>query len=318
MISNKEDNFISLVFYVHNDAAYIASTLEGVCAAMEADFAHYEVICVDDASSDDSIGEIRRFSARQSDAPISIVNMSSYQGTELSMSAGLDLAIGDFVYEFDTVYVDYPFSLIRDIYFKALEGYDIVSVCPRNVEGKFSKSFYKLYNSYNVSSQVIRQERFRILSRRAINRVKSLNQALVYRKAVYANCGLERTFVVYENKKGKRKYDASEKKNRRELGINSLILFTNIIQRLSLYVSLFFLLITILVGGYTILSHMGLLNHARKPVEGWTSVMLFLSLGFFGVFLFLTILLQYLSVILNLIFKKKKYLVDSVEKITNN
>lgn len=41
----------------------------------------------------------------------------------------------------------------------------------------------------------------------------------------------------------------------------------------------------------------------------------FLALGFFGVFALLTIILKYLSVLLNLIYKHQRYLVSDIEKI---
>jgi len=314
MINNKEKNFISAVLYVHNNEEELRSFLPQVFALLESAYDKFEIICVNDASVDDSKKVIDTFSKQVNSAMISVINMSTYQGIELSMNAGVDLTIGDFVYEFDSIFLDYDINLILDIYRKALEGYDIVSAVPEKTLGWSSKLFYKIFNKFSLSKTIIRQESFRVLSRRAINRVKSLNRTLVYRKAVYANCGLKETAVVYENKLRKRKLDNEEKVNRMEIATDSLILFTNAIQKFSLYVSMIFLGITVVIGIYTWVSYFS----THKPVEGWTPLMLFLSLGFFGMFLILTVTLQYLSVILRLIFKKREYLIESVEKITNN
>lgn len=43
--------------------------------------------------------------------------------------------------------------------------------------------------------------------------------------------------------------------------------------------------------------------------------MLVLTLGFFGVFLILAIVLKYLSLLVDLVFRHQKYLVESVEKL---
>ena len=43
--------------------------------------------------------------------------------------------------------------------------------------------------------------------------------------------------------------------------------------------------------------------------------MLLLSGGFFGVFLVLTIVVKYLSLLVGLVFRRQKYLVESVEKL---
>ena len=54
---------------------------------------------------------------------------------------------------------------------------------------------------------------------------------------------------------------------------------------------------------------------AGKPIEGWTTTMLLLSACFFGVFLLFTFVIKYLSLIVDLVFRNQKYLVESVEKI---
>jgi len=314
MINNKENNFISAVLYVHNSEDELKKFLPELYSVLETNYNKFEIVCVNDASTDRSREIIEEFSKSKNTAVISVINMSTFQGIELSMNAGVDLAIGDYVYEFDSLVIDYDRSLILDVYYKALEGYDIVSAAPEVTVGKDSRLFYKLFNRYSLSKVAIQQERFRILSRRAINRVKSLNRTLVYRKAVYASCGLNQEAIIYKNTVKQRALDREEKTSRMELAIDSLILFTNAIQKSSLYISVAFLGLTVAIGIYTWVMYFS----AHKPVEGWTPLMLFLSLGFFGIFLVLTVTLQYLSVILRLIFKKRQYLIKSIDKITNN
>ena len=50
-------------------------------------------------------------------------------------------------------------------------------------------------------------------------------------------------------------------------------------------------------------------------IEGWTTTMLFLSFAFFGLFIILTIIIKYLSLLLELNFKKQRYMFESVEKL---
>lgn len=314
MITNKEKNFISVVIYVRNLEGQIYNILSLLHTAYKKYFEKFEIICVNDASEDNSRKEIVRFSKEKMSAILSIVDMSSFQGKEASMNAGTDLAIGDFIYEFDSMIFDYDETLIMKAYYKSLEGYDIVSVAPENISGLTSKLFYKIFNRYALTKNTVQQESFRLLSRRAFNRAKSLNRTMAYRKAVYASCGLNAAVIFYKNSVKGRKIEKEEKANRTEIAMDSLILFTNVVQKISLYVSFLFLGITVTIGFYT----WGVYFSERKPVEGWTPLMLFLSLGFFGIFLILTITLQYLSVILRLIFKKRQYLIESIEKITNN
>ena len=52
------------------------------------------------------------------------------------------------------------------------------------------------------------------------------------------------------------------------------------------------------------------------PIEGWTTTVLFLSVAFLGLFGILTIIVKYLQIIVNMIFRRKHYTFESIEKIT--
>lgn len=64
------------------------------------------------------------------------------------------------------------------------------------------------------------------------------------------------------------------------------------------------------IGLYSLVVYLG----NAKPVEGWTTIMLFLSLCFCTTFSLIAIIIKYLSIILDMIFRKQNYLVDSIEK----
>jgi len=284
--------------------------LAGLYGILDANFGRYEVICVDDASTDGSREVIERSVKDAGAQAVTVIHMSMPQGVELSMDAGMDLAIGDLIFEFDTVRADFDPSLVMEVYHKALEGYDIVSAVPQGRRGGSSALFYSLFNRYSGLGTAIRQETFRMVSRRAVNRIRSLNRTLVYRKAAYAGSGLGWAYVEHPGGMGHGR-GLRAQMERTGLAMDTLILFTDVVQRLASVVSLLFLAITVAIGGYTWASYLG----THKPVEGWTPIMLFLSLGFFGVFLILTVAIRYLSLILRLVYKKKAYLVGSIERM---
>jgi dolichol-phosphate mannosyltransferase len=72
-----------------------------------------------------------------------------------------------------------------------------------------------------------------------------------------------------------------------------------------------FLLISVVTGVFIAKDFFS----GASVVEGWMSTMAFLTIGFFGVFALLTIILKYLSVILNLIFRQQRYLISDIEKV---
>ena len=312
MVKDKEKNFVSAVVYVHNRENTIKASLKQINDVLNEHFLKYEIICVNDASYDDSASVIKEFGEKYLDCPLSIVNMGFFQGVEMSMNAGVDLSIGDFVFEFDSDIIDFEPSLIMDIYYHSLKGYDIVSATADGKKRLSSSLFYKLFNKSAKTQYKLSTESFRILSRRAINRVHDLSKTIPYRKALYANCGLKMDTVHYKPNNSSRS-DSSNKQSdtRLETALDSLMLFTNIGYRASMILTIIMILATVGIGIYTILVYA--LGH---PVPGFTTTMLVLTGSFFGVFAILTIIIKYLSLLVNLIFKKQRYLVESIEKIS--
>jgi dolichol-phosphate mannosyltransferase len=166
---------------------------------LQKSFERFEFICVNDKSSDDSARKVKLACEKIGNTAISIINMGYYHGVELSMNAGVDLSIGDFVFEFDTIHVDYDLSLVMDIYRHSLTGFDIVSATPINKTSRSSRLFYHLYNKNSFSKNKLKTERFRILTRRAINRVHSISKSVPYRKSIYNSCGLAISTIDYDN-----------------------------------------------------------------------------------------------------------------------
>lgn len=311
-MKNKEKNFISAVVYVCNDERNIKGFFEKIDNVLRENFLKYEIIFVNDCSTDGTVNEIKKISKDISNVSISIVNMSYYQGKELAMNAGIDVAIGDFVYEFDNIIIDYNPELIIDVYKKSLEGYDIVNAMSNKKRYKTSAIFYKLFNKFSNNQYKIDTETFRILSRRGINRIHSMNKTIPYRKAIYANCGLKLTTIKYNSQiKGKAKIIKPVRKEREKNAIDALILFTDISYKFSIVMTVIMMLLTICIAVYTIFIFI-----SSSPIRGWTTTMLFLAFGFFGIFMILAIVIKYLSIIVNLIFKKTKYIIESIDKIS--
>ena len=309
---NKEKNFISAVLYVHNAEKRLESFLPMIINVLESNFEHSEIICVNDFSEDGSLDVIEKISKLAKSTSISVVNLSNFHGLELAMNAGVDLTIGDFVFEFDNTNLDFAPLLIMDVYRRSLEGYDNVSASPDKKEKITSRFFYHIFDVCSNNVYKMSTESFRILSRRAINRVNSMNKTVPYRKVLYVNCGLKidsLKYTVTENVK--EKLDKKERKYRSELAVDSLILFTELGYRFSMIMTAALMIISIFMIVYSLSSYF-LIN----PIEGWTTTILFLSIAFFGLFGILTVIMKYLQLLLNMVFKRKYYTYESIEKFT--
>lgn len=311
MITNKEKNFVSAVVYCYNCSGEVASFLKGINDTLKNNFERYEIICVNDCSTDDTVKTIDAFCSENTVKSLTVVNTSFAQGLESAMLAGQDIAIGDFVFEFDSTVMDFEPSLIMDVYRKSLSGNDIVFAAPKGGNQRFSsKLFYNLFNRFSDSEYKIRTQRFSVISRRGINRVKSMGAKTVYRKAVYASCGLPVSSIEYKPLISAQTAIAA-KKVKRELALNSLILFTDIGYKISLFLTVAMSVVLLAAGVYTVAVFL-----SANPVAGWTTTMLVMSFGFFGLFIILAFVLKYLSVILNMVFVQKQYVIESVQKIT--
>lgn len=311
MITNKEKNFISLVVYVHNNENEIEYFLNAVNNTLSSYFEQYEIICVNDCSTDKSVSKIENISKNFKNTVVNIINMSYKQGLEKSMLAGVDLTIGDFVYEFDSCIVDYDLSLILDVYKKSLDGYDIVSASPKKNSNILSSAFYYFINKFGGQDK-LQSERFRILSRRGINRINQNISYIVYRKLAYYSCGLKYTHIQY--KPINTYYLNHGFLYNQNIAIDSIIAFTNIGYKVSMtstFIMMLFMIFTIIYS--LIVKILGL-----NVSGGWMTLIWIFSISFFVLFGLISIVIRYLSMILNILNNKNAYLYDSINKINKN
>lgn len=309
---DKEKNFVSAVVYVHNAEKRIEDFINVLLETLQGVFEHSEIICVNDHSEDGSLEKIKEVSCFASSASISVINMSCFHGREAAMNAGVDLSIGDFVYEFDTTELNFDKKVIFEIYQRALQGYDIVSAVPDCKERMTSRIFYKVFDKFTDFPYQMHTESFRILSRRVINRISSMNKAVPYRKAIYASQGLRTDFITYKavgNLTAVR--DKQERKYRSGLAVDALILFTQLGYRFSMLMTALMMLMSAFMIVYSVV-----IFTTAHPVAGWTTTILFLSVAFFGLFGILTIVIKYLQLVVNLVFKRKQYSFEGIEKLT--
>ncbi len=311
MEQNKEKNFVSAVVYCCNDADRITTFIQNLDKTLSFNFLKYEIIVVNDSSSDDSAQKVKEYAhsvnQTEKEHTITLLNMSFRQGLEASMNAGLNLTIGDFVFEFDSLNEDYEMSLLMDIYHYSLTGYDIVSARstrkPRWIAGRY----YNLFNRYAHLQHPIGSETFRLLSRRAINRIHSITQSIPYRKASYANCGLAVGAVKYEPLAfiKRKKY-----KDSWMVGLEALFLYTNVPFRATMVLAILMFVLSASFGLYAII-----FRFLRNPVEGWTTTIFFMSFGFSGLFVILAMIIRYMQTLVRMSFRKKEYLFESIEKL---
>lgn len=87
--------FVSVVAPLGNDADIVERFVSEVAEVLGANYRHFEIILVDDGSTDDTTARIGKLLTEQGN--LRVIPLSRPFGQEIAISAGLDSAIGDFV-----------------------------------------------------------------------------------------------------------------------------------------------------------------------------------------------------------------------------
>src|SRR4029453_4724421 len=134
---------LSIIIPVYNEREVLPALFVALRQAMGADF-DYEVIFVDDGSTDGSSDILRR--AASEDSRLKSLHFSRNFGHQAAITAGLDFASGDAVAVMDADLQDPP-ELLPQMVSLLNEGYDVVSAqrLTRDGESFFTGSTAKVF-----------------------------------------------------------------------------------------------------------------------------------------------------------------------------
>lgn len=310
MYQQKEKNYVSVVIYIRDNAEIITDKILKLDELFNVNFSNYEFILVNDACNDDSIAKVKAVKD-ELHASISVLNLSYVHGLEMAMISGQKLAIGDYVFELDTLNLDYDLEELIKLYRESLKGFDIVALSPDKKSSWSNQTFYNLLEKSSLLKMKLYTETARIISRRAINRVGILNTQVNYRKATYHYCGLPTKNLFYTPIK-ESNYNSLKFMAKFNLAYEIMIRYSHIASMISIGLSLFFFIFSVLMIGYVIGSYIIVKNIA----SGWTTTMMFLTISFSGLFLVLSMILKYLDMLLRDKTINRSYVYDSIERIT--
>ena len=183
---------LSVIVPVYNESAVLAEFHRRITEVMEATGSAYELLYIDDGSTDDSLVRLHGF--RDGDERVAVIELSRNFGKEVALSAGLDHAVGDAVIIIDADLQDPP-ELIPSFLDEWRDGYDVVYGRRRTREGESpakistAKWFYRTINY--LSDVEIPEDTgdFRLLSRRAVDAVTSLPERRRFMKGLFAWVG---------------------------------------------------------------------------------------------------------------------------------
>lgn len=96
--------FLSFIVPVYNTEKYLAECLDSLLE-QDIPYEEYEIICVNDGSTDGSLDILRRYAEAHSNV---IVVDKENGGVASARNAGLDAACGDYIWFFDSDDIIHP------------------------------------------------------------------------------------------------------------------------------------------------------------------------------------------------------------------
>jgi polyisoprenyl-phosphate glycosyltransferase len=192
---------VSLIVPVFNEATSIAPFLDRVLPVLAGMSVSWEVLFVDDGSSDATGATI--LAQRASESRIRLLQLSRNFGKEAALTAGLDHAIGAAAIPIDVDLQDPP-ELIPELVEQWRAGFQVVHAvrCARpgdsNAKRITARLFYRLFN--RLSSLRIEENAgdFRLLDRAVVDAVRCLRERNRFMKGLVAWPGFKQTSVVFD------------------------------------------------------------------------------------------------------------------------
>jgi len=200
-MTKKTNKLISLIIPIYNETKGIDLLFNKLCEVIDLLKEDFEFICVNDASSDDSLGKLKNL--RKKDKRIKIIDFSRNFGKEAAMTAAIDLAKGDAVIPIDADLQDPP-ELIKEMIEKWHEGYKVVLATrkSRSSEGKIkeftARLFYKLIGKISKVPIPPNTGDFRLMDRKVVDVIKQLPERTRFMKGIFAWAGFETTQVYFD------------------------------------------------------------------------------------------------------------------------
>ena len=272
---------ISVVVPVYYAAACVDELVRRLHLALASISAHYEVLLVDDGSADDSWARIQE--AAQADKRMVGVRLSRNFGQHYAISAGIDLARGNWVVVMDCDLQDPP-EVIPALYAKAQEGHRVVFARQQVSQASFgdritSRAFYL---SLGLISKIKVEQgltNFSIASRQVSDVVRSMRDRLRFYGGMLFWAGFPYAVIDYaraERFSGTSNYNFWR---RLRLAVKNVFAYSTVPLEYCTYVGLG---VMVLAAAYGVYAVAGYFLHSSIP-SGWTSLALLVV--FFGGFL---------------------------------
>ena len=259
-------------FYNEQDGGMIDIYFTEMKVALAKITENWEIIAVDDGSTDDSYALLKTY--HQQDKRIKIIKLARNFGKEIALTAGLHHCKGDATVPMDAD-LQHPPYLLEEMIKHWQDGYDMV-IPLRNtrdeswLKRKTSDLFYWLFAKIVSKEFVIKNgSDFRLLDKKALQAISALNEQHRFMKALLNWSGFSKKFIHY--KCDKRQYGETKYNYRKMLAyaLDGIFSFSIAPIRLVFIIGFIISLFSFGYGAFLTYEHFFL----DLAVPGYTSIM---------------------------------------------
>ncbi|MEY2539824.1 MAG: polyisoprenyl-phosphate glycosyltransferase [Verrucomicrobiota bacterium] len=292
MVSTQKDNgFVSLVMPVFREGTHLSALLSAVREALNSCNVRYEVVLVDDGSSDNS-WEIIQTEAKTS--PVRALRLSRNFGKELALCAGLEHARGDAVILMDADGQHPPDLLPAMVRAWQTSDADIVQAVKRkrgeeSFPGKLGALLFYFILKRLSGFEFEGASDFKLMNRKAVDAWLKMPERNVFFRGMTAWMGFNCVQIPFEVSPRSAGQSTWSYLKRLKLALTGITAFSSLPLQLVTLAGGIFLAFSILLGAQTL--YRKLAHHA---VSGFTTVILLeliigsflmISLGIIGEYL---------------------------------
>lgn len=195
---------ISFVVPVYNEEDSLNLFNERLTRVLKSIDMSYEIIYIDDGSSDNSLNIIKNFA---NDSKVKFISFSRNFGKESAMLAGLKFSKGDLVCIMDAD-LQHPPELIPQMINEIDDNTDVVATIRmnRNSTSKFynfgAKKFYKIMNRTGKGVKLTPGvQDFRIMKRQVVESILSLKEKRRFSKGIFNWVGYNTKYIEIKDYK---------------------------------------------------------------------------------------------------------------------
>ncbi|MBF0465723.1 MAG: glycosyltransferase family 2 protein [Nitrospirae bacterium] len=252
----------------------------------------YEIIYVDDGSSDATLRELKLISEK--DRKAKVISLSGNFGHQPALTAGLTAATGEMTVSLDADLQDPP-EAIEEMILKHYEGFDIVYGVRKSREEdtffkRFTARFFYMFMRLMGVNLIYDHADYRLISRLALNEFKRYKEVNRFLRGIFPNMRFTPGIVHYKREKrfaGETKYPLRKMLSFAVEGITS---FSNFPLRLAFILGFFNFVAALGLVFWTIFTKI-----QGNAIPGWASIVLPLYM-FGGIqLMFIGILSEYVG-----------------------